>query len=473
MATKKPQKKSPEKRAKKKPAARSHVILPKTKTVLKKPGIKPTVIAHKKPVKKTSSKSEKPIAVKRKPTIKTVVKKLSAPAPAPKKKNRLSRPGLKTTRKSAIRKTKLLVNTFIDSEKLPEAYKHPSITLMPRDPHWIYAYWDVPEFAMKQAKEQIGPLFKKSKFTIRVHDASEISASLKKTFLSFDIDIDPKAQGWYVNSSRDNMTYYADFGVRTPRGDFYPLARSNTVSTPRASEGEHRRVSWKKVVGNGDALALVNAPEPKPQTLENVVRQSIAQAHWKALPLTTQSTRLIEKDVRDYYAAHVEALEKISVLSMEKNRNIDYGVETRAPTSPVKNDLSLDAGEAIKNNLSAFENVLIGAQSEGRALETMHDSQKAATFGTSDLGGASDLFQKQKSFVFELGTELVVYGKTEPFAEVWMGANKVDVREDGSFSLRLALPEGSVPLDFTARSSDATSVKTIVTAVHRAPLTYL
>lgn len=455
MAPKKTQKKSLKKPAKKNPVSRSRAILLKPKTALKKSGTKPTVIAHKKPVKKTSFKTGKPFAKKPKPAIKKVVTKPSVLAPAQKKKNRLSRPDLKTPRKSVIRKTKPLVNTFIDAENLPEAYEHPSITLMPRDPHWIYAFWDVSEFAMKQAKEQIGPLFKKSKFTIRVHDASEISTSLKKTSLSFDIDIDPKAQGWYVNSSRDNMAYYADFGVRTPRGDFYPIARSNTVLTPRASEGEHRRVSWKKVVENRDAFALVNAPEPKPQTLENIVLQSLAQAHRKALPLTTQSTRLTEKDVRDYYAAHIEALEKISLLS------------------PAKNDFSQDSGDKIKNNLSAFENVLIGAQPEGRALETMHDSQKSATFGTPDLGGASDIFQNQKTFAFELGTELVVYGKTEPLAEVWMGANKIDVREDGSFSLRLALPEGSVPLDFTARSPDATSVKTIVTAVHRAPLTYL
>ena len=455
MATKKPQKKSLKKRAKKKPAARSHAILPKTKTVLKKSGTKPTVIAHKKPVKKTSSKSGKPIAVKRKPTIKTVVKKLSVPEPAPKKKNRISRPGPKTIRKSVIRKTKPLVNTFIDNEKLPEAYDHSSITLMPRDPHWIYAYWDVSDFAMKQAQERIGPVFKKSKFTIRVHDASGISSSLKKTPLSFDIDIDPKSQGRYVNSPRDNMTYVADFGVRTPKGDFYPMARSNTVSTPRASEVERRKTSWKKAVENRDALALVNAPEPKPQTLENIVRQSLFQAHRKTLPVTTQSTRLTEKDVRDYYAAHIEALKKISLLS------------------PAKNDFSQDRGDTIKNNLSVFENVLIGAQSEGRGPAPTHDSQKAAITGVPTIGGASDLLQNKKSFVFELGTELIVYGNTEPFAEIWMGANKIDVREDGSFSLRLALPEVSVPLDFTARSPDAASVKTIVTAVHRAPLTYL
>jgi len=455
MATKKPQKKSLKKRAKKKPAARSHAILLKPKTVLKKSGAKPPAIAHKKPVKKPLSNTEKSFAKKHPPAIKKVVKKLSAPALGHKQKKRISRPDLKTPRKSIIKKTKPIVNTFIDAEKLPEAYDRSSITLMPRDPHWIYAYWDVSEFAMKQAKERIGPVFKKSKFTIRIHDASAVSSSLKKAPLNFDIDIDPKARSRFVNSPRDNMTYFADFGVRTPKGDFYPMARSNTVSTPRASEEERRKTSWKKAVENRDDFALVNAPEPKPQTLENIVRHGLARAHRKALPLTTLSTRLIEKDVRDYYAAHIEALEKISVLS------------------PAKNDFSQDYGDTTKNNLSVFENVLIGAQSEGRGPEPTHDSKKAAIIGAPILGGASDLFQTQKRFVFELGTELVVYGKTEPFAEVWMGANKIEVREDGSFSLRLALPEGSVPLDFTARSPDATSVKTIVSAVHRAPLTYL
>jgi hypothetical protein len=455
MATKKPRTISLKKALKKTPASRRSRVLPKKKIGAKILAKKPTSFHAQKSVKTALQKPALSASTKRKLVVKNTLKKSSTSTPSQKRKKRVIPPKLLSPQNALARKTKALVKPFIDSEKLPEQYANSSITLMPRDPHWIYAYWDVSEFAMKQAKDRIGPLFKKSKFTIRVHDASGISSSLKKAPLSFDIDVNPKAQSWYVNSSRDNMTYYADFGVRTPKGDFYPLARSNTVSTPRASEGEQGRVWWKKVVGNGDALALVNAQGPKPRTLENTIGHMPVRTPQKELSLATPDARLTEKDVRDYYTAHFEALEKISVLS------------------PVKNDLSQDNSDATKNNLSIFKNVLIGAQSEGHGLGLTPDGQKAVIMGAPNLGGASDLLQNQKSFVFELGTELIVYGKTEPFAEVWMGANKIEVREDGSFSLRLALPEGSVPLDFTARSPDATSVKTIVTAVHRAPLTYL
>jgi hypothetical protein len=346
---------------------------------------------------------------------------------------------------------------------------------MPRDPHWIYAYWDVSEFALKRAADHIGPLFKNSKFTIRVRDAAKPFSASKTAPASFDVDVDPHAGGWYVNVSHDNMTYFADFGVRTPKGDFYSIARSNTVSTPPATETRQPKISWKKIVENRNALFVVDALAPKPQAVETI-RQASVRAPALAGPLFLNEARITEKDVRDYYAAHFAALEKISSLASEqarsRNEEPDKGDLSRFENLPEKVEdtafsqkLSLEA----KNNISVFENSLIGAKPEGRTVESARVSFGAEQ---SAPGGASERLLTRPAFFFELETQLIVYGKTEPFSEVWMGTHKIDVREDGSFSLRLALPEGSVPLDFTAQSRDKT-VKTIITAVHRAPLRYL
>jgi len=77
----------------------------------------------------------------------------------------------------------------------------------------------------------------------------------KKVRTSFDIDVDPKARNWYINLWRDNVTYYADFGVRTQKGAFYPLARSNTVTTPRATTtSEMPNAIWMKVKRKGNVF---------------------------------------------------------------------------------------------------------------------------------------------------------------------------------------------------------------------------
>ncbi len=62
-------------------------------------------------------------------------------------------------------------------------------------------------------------------------------------------------------------------------------------------------------------------------------------------------------------------------------------------------------------------------------------------------------------------TDLIVYGATEPKATVTIQGQPVDVRKDGTFSLRLALPEGTQTLAVEARSSDGRFAKTITPIV--------
>ena len=84
-------------------------------------------------------------------------------------------------------------------------------------------------------------------------------------------------------------------------------------------------------------------------------------------------------------------------------------------------------------------------------------------------GGASEFVQsdKKRKFFFEIGAELIVYGRTEPDAEVRLGDKKVDLRPDGTFSIRLALPDGKISLPFTATSSDKVETRKIATEVER------
>jgi len=50
--------------------------------------------------------------------------------------------------------------------------------------------------------------------------------------------------------------------------------------------------------------------------------------------------------------------------------------------------------------------------------------------------------------------ELVVYGATEPGSQVCLSGMKVNVASDGTFSVRIALPVGELPIEVTAESAD-------------------
>jgi hypothetical protein len=74
----------------------------------------------------------------------------------------------------------------------------------------------------------------------------------------------------------------------------------------------------------------------------------------------------------------------------------------------------------------------------------------------SSLGGPSGgPDSAPRGFRFEVNTELVVYGATEPDAKVHIAGRPVRLRPDGSFAFRFALPDGDFELPIVATSADA------------------
>jgi hypothetical protein len=72
-----------------------------------------------------------------------------------------------------------------------------------------------------------------------------------------------------------------------------------------------------------------------------------------------------------------------------------------------------------------------------------------------------------RRFHFELDAELVVYGATEPNAKVTLQGEPVQVRPDGSFTVRFALPDARQIIPAVATSADGVEERTIVLAVER------
>ncbi len=75
-----------------------------------------------------------------------------------------------------------------------------------------------------------------------------------------------------------------------------------------------------------------------------------------------------------------------------------------------------------------------------------------------------------KSFWFVLGTELVVHGATDPSATVTCQGRPVEVRDDGTFTLRFALPDGARDIPCTATSATGTERITITPRVTKETL---
>jgi hypothetical protein len=84
--------------------------------------------------------------------------------------------------------------------------------------------------------------------------------------------------------------------------------------------------------------------------------------------------------------------------------------------------------------------------------------QNLATAAVSSLG---------RDFHFQLDAELIVYGSTEPNARVTLQGEPVQLRTDGTFTVRFSMPDSRQIIPAVASSADGVEERTIVLAVER------
>lgn len=81
--------------------------------------------------------------------------------------------------------------------------------------------------------------------------------------------------------------------------------------------------------------------------------------------------------------------------------------------------------------------------------------------------GADGLLNKKRDFQFEVDAEMIIYGATQPNAYVTLAGEPVRLRPDGTFTVRLSMPDRRQVLPVVASSADGVEQHTTVLAVER------
>jgi hypothetical protein len=81
--------------------------------------------------------------------------------------------------------------------------------------------------------------------------------------------------------------------------------------------------------------------------------------------------------------------------------------------------------------------------------------------------GAARLLRRDNDFEFEVDAELILFGKTKPDAHVALRGEPVKLRPDGTFTVRLSMPDRRQVLPVVASSMDGVQQRTVVLAVER------
>ena len=81
--------------------------------------------------------------------------------------------------------------------------------------------------------------------------------------------------------------------------------------------------------------------------------------------------------------------------------------------------------------------------------------------------GAEQALGKQRRFEFELDTEMIVFGRVSPESHVVLAGEPVIVESDGTFMVRVSMPDRRQVIPVVASSGDGLEQQTIVLAVER------
>ncbi|HEX7510368.1 MAG TPA: DUF4912 domain-containing protein, partial [Chitinivibrionales bacterium] len=217
------------------------------KKALKKPG------ARKKSVTKTPKRPARAKAAASARALKRTIRVLKKVRAKPVNAKKSVKP---RTAKSSVKAAQPLPvapvvkgpdRRFVDANELPLNYDTTRLALLARDPHWIYAYWEISPQSQNTLKYKLGPAFSKATYVLRVHDITESGRGTSGKGRFFDITVKPPEQSRYIELPGDNACYRAELFARSSSGKYFPIAQSNCVSTPNAEVSQSAGQTWMKV----------------------------------------------------------------------------------------------------------------------------------------------------------------------------------------------------------------------------------
>jgi len=164
-----------------------------------------------------------------------------------------------------------------DYKSLPESYGNTEAALLPRDPNWMFIYWEITDNSKANlAKEHGHDIFEKARHVVRVYDVTSADSSKY-----FDIPVMIDARNWYISVQDGGRAYCCEVGLVLPDGRFIGIVKTNTVNLPTGRVSEVTDEKWMSVSSDFDKLLQISGVEHIGKGSGEVAR-SLAQ-RWEML----------------------------------------------------------------------------------------------------------------------------------------------------------------------------------------------
>jgi hypothetical protein len=312
--------------------------------------------------------------------------------------------------------------------RLPETYGTGKLLLAARDPHTLFAHWDL----TNQQQHQYNSLSADGRLALRAY------AHAFSNQPAVEVLVEPDSRHLFLPVERAGTGYVGELGYYQSDRQWKTVATSGPTTTPPDAPSQ-------------DTSVVFSAPQAR-GTIQPATQQTKA-------PAAPADASIIAVSAPAWPFESEVSTESEQVSAMEPHLR-----DSSEDAPPFVKRGSRKQWTPVQERLLA-EMIRISSQrrewiSSAEIMELIrHEVEMPPEFDWPVLPGAlvsiSSPAGKQwvrKGFWFNINAELIIYGATEPNAQVAIAGRPIKLRPDGTFSCHFALPDGEYTLAATALS---------------------
>lgn len=161
---------------------------------------------------------------------------------------------------------------------LPAGYSDSRIVLMPRDPQWAYAYWDISNENKEALRRQGG-----IRLALRFYDVTDINLSYQRPHSLQQYECDELAREWYLPVPVSDRDYVIEIGYIAADGRWLILARSAQVRIPPVYpsdwiDDQFITIDWDEELRGKTYLKLVHPAQKYAEVTAPIYEKVFAMA---------------------------------------------------------------------------------------------------------------------------------------------------------------------------------------------------
>lgn len=169
---------------------------------------------------------------------------------------------------------------------IPSGYGKTESYLLPKDPAWLFLFWEITQNTFDCIKQQYNEsILKNARTIIRLHDVTEVPFfDGTNSTCYYDMPVIFEARSWYINAPQSGRAYVADLGYLTADGQFILVSRSNQTTLPPGHISNVIDDKW--MIVEGDFQKLLKLAGADYIGLGASERMQVVGQRWKLTELT-------------------------------------------------------------------------------------------------------------------------------------------------------------------------------------------